>query len=131
MVKLIFADVLEHLTNPWEVVRVAKKHLHPEGSIIASIPNVMHIDTIYHLAIKGYWPYRERGIHDKTHLRFFTWKNIRELFENEGLSIDKVETNYRIVERIHRINRFSKIFALPGIKNYFAFQYLIRACLTK
>jgi 2-polyprenyl-3-methyl-5-hydroxy-6-metoxy-1,4-benzoquinol methylase len=128
---IVFGDVLEHLVNPWAVLSKAATYLHPEGTIIASIPNIRHIDTIYHLVLKGYWPYRDRGIHDRTHLRFFTRRNIVELFENAGLSIETIETNYRIFEKPHRLNRFSKFFAFPGIRNFLAFQYLIRARLSK
>jgi 2-polyprenyl-3-methyl-5-hydroxy-6-metoxy-1,4-benzoquinol methylase len=127
---IIFADVLEHLIDPWATLKAAATHLSSEGTIVASIPNIRHIDTIYNLVIKGYWPYRDRGIHDRTHLRFFTRKNIAELFENAALSIDVIETNYRLVERINEINRFAKFFALPGVKNFLAFQYLIRAHRT-
>jgi 2-polyprenyl-3-methyl-5-hydroxy-6-metoxy-1,4-benzoquinol methylase len=124
---VIFADVLEHLINPWEILRTAATHLSPGGVIIASIPNVRHIDTIYNLVLRGYWPYRERGIHDRTHLRFFTKKNIIELFDYAELSIDIIEVNYRIIEKPHKINRLAKFLALPGISSFFAFQYLIRA----
>lgn len=124
---VIFADVLEHLIDPWATLRAAATHLNPGGTIIASIPNIRHIDTIYNLVIRGYWPYRDRGIHDRTHLRFFTKRNIVELFENAGLSIDIIDTNYRLLERPHRINDFARFFALPGISNFLAFQYLIRA----
>jgi len=74
---IIFGDVLEHLVDPWTTLRLASSYLKPDGYVITSIPNVRHIDTIYNLLIKGYWPYRERGIHDRTHLRFFTKKYYR------------------------------------------------------
>lgn len=124
---IIFADVLEHLVDPWSVLRTAKGYLNSEGIIIASIPNVRHLDTIYHLLVKGYWPYRERGIHDRTHLRFFTKQNIAELFTNAGLTIDTIETNYRILEKPSPLNRFAKFLAFPILKDFLAFQYLIQA----
>jgi len=124
---IIFADLLEHLVDPWVVLRAAVKHLHPEGSIITSIPNIRHLDTLYSLIVRGYWPYRDRGIHDRTHLRFFTKKNITELFESANLEIDTINTNYRIIEKPHGLNRFAKYIAAPGIRNFLAFQYLIRA----
>jgi len=124
---IIFADVLEHLVDPWETLKAASACLSTEGVIITSIPNIRHIDTIYNLVLRGYWPYRDRGIHDRTHLRFFTRKNIDELFEGAGLSIDVVETNYRLLERPSGINRIARFFALPGIRNFLAFQYLVRA----
>ena len=64
----------------WAVLRAAVRYLEPEGVVIASIPNVGHLDTICNLVFRGLWPYRERGIHDRTHLRFFARGNIDELF---------------------------------------------------
>ena len=124
---IIFADILEHLENPWDVLKNAISFLNNEGIIIASIPNVRHYTTIINLVIKGYWPYRERGIHDKNHLRFFALKNIREMFQNAGFKIVRIGRNYRIIERPHWWNRLSKYFALPPFKELLTFQYLIVA----
>jgi len=124
---IIFADILEHLENPWDVLKNVKSFLNNEGIIIASIPNVRHYTTIINLVIKGYWPYRERGIHDKSHLRFFALKNIRDMFQNAGFKIVRIERNYRVIESPHWWNRFSKYFALPPFKELLTFQYLIVA----
>lgn len=128
---IIFADILEHLVDPWTIMKTATSYLKPGGSIITSIPNIRHIDTIYNLLIRGRWPYRNRGIHDWTHLRFFTKKNILELFENTQLTIDSIEANYRIIEKPHGLNRIAKYIAAPGIRNFLAFQYLVRATKQK
>ena len=124
---IIFADILEHLKDPWGVLRKSVKFLADEGIIVASIPNVRHYTTILSLAFAGFWPYRERGIHDRTHLRFFTLRNITEMFENAGLKIVRVERNCGIIERPHRYNRFSKYLACPPFKDLLTFQYLIVA----
>ena len=124
---IIFADVLEHLADPWLTLRRAARLLNPGGRIIASLPNIRHLSTIYHLVVLGYWPYRDRGIHDRTHLRFFTRRNVLELFRSANLEIESVDAKYRLVERPHRINRFAKYFALPGLRGFLAFQYLVTA----
>ena len=124
---IIFADVLEHLPDPWLVLRRAVRLLTPGGRIIASLPNIRHMSTIYHLVVLGYWPYRDRGIHDRTHLRFFTRRNVLELFRSANLEIESVDAKYRLLERPHRINRFAKYFALPGLRGFLAFQYLVTA----
>jgi len=124
---IVFADSLEHLRNPWEVLKKSVDFLDTNGVIIASIPNVRHYSTILSLTIRGYWPYRERGIHDINHLRFFTLKNIEEMFQNAKLKIIKIKRKYRIIERGHPLNRFSTCFALPLIKDLITFQYLIVA----
>jgi len=127
---IIFADILEHLKGPWTVLKNITEVLSEEGVVIASIPNIRHYTTLIDLIFKGIWPYRDRGIHDKTHLRFFTLKNIKEMFGSSGLKINKIERNYRIVERPHPYNKFSRYFALPIIKEFLTFQYLIVARKT-
>lgn len=124
---VIFADVLEHLENPWDVLKRATTFLSDEGVVIASIPNIRHYTTIINLIFRGYWPYRERGIHDKTHLRFFTLKNVKELFRYANLEIIQLQRNYRIIERPHSYNRLSKLFCFPPFREFLVFQYLIVA----
>lgn len=124
---IILADILEHLKNPWDVLKRAKNYLNNEGIIITSIPNVRHYTTIINLVFSGYWPYRERGIHDKTHLRFFTLKNIKTMFNNADMNIISIKRTYRIIERPHQFNRFSKYFAFFPFKEFLTFQYLIVA----
>ena len=124
---IIFADVLEHLKDPWVVLKGTTNFLTDSGFVIISIPNVRHYTTIFNLLFRGNWPYRERGIHDKNHLRFFTFKNIQKMFFNAGLNIIKVKRNYRIIESPSSYNRFSKIFAFYPFKDFITFQYLVVA----
>lgn len=124
---VVLADVLEHLKDPWKVVEEAVEITTPGGLVIACIPNVRHFDTIFNLLFRGRWPYRDRGIHDRTHLRFFTRKNIGELFSSVDINIEKINANYRLIERPSRINRWAKYFALPVLKHFLAFQYIIVA----
>ena len=124
---IIFADLLEHLVDPWTVLGRFVERLDPDGVVVASLPNIRHYTTIRTLLFQGYWPYRDRGIHDRTHLRFFTLRNVRELFASAGLTIRKVDRNYRIIERPHRINRWAPALAWPGLRELIAFQYLVQA----
>ena len=95
---IILADIIEHLIDPWKLVSQCYRILKNDGLIISSIPNIRHISTIFSLVVKGYWPYRDRGIHDKTHLRFFTLKNITQLFEKSNFSIYNISTKIRFFE---------------------------------
>jgi 2-polyprenyl-3-methyl-5-hydroxy-6-metoxy-1,4-benzoquinol methylase len=124
---IIFADLLEHLVDPWTTLDRFVERLAPGGVVVASLPNIRHYTTIRTLLFQGYWPYRDRGIHDRTHLRFFTLRNIRELFESSGLSIRRLDRNYRIIERPHRLNRLAPLLGLPLLRELFAFQYLVQA----
>ena len=91
---VIFADVLEHLVDPWRVLRRAAQLLAPGGVVVASIPNVQNLDVIRRL-LRGRFDYRERGILDRGHLRFFTLHSIRELFAQAGLTLAHVGHRYR------------------------------------
>jgi 2-polyprenyl-3-methyl-5-hydroxy-6-metoxy-1,4-benzoquinol methylase len=91
---VVFADVLEHLVDPWRVLREAVVVLADDGVVVASIPNLQNIDTLWRL-IRGRWEYRERGILDRGHLRFFTLATIRDLFAQAGLTLTHVGRRYR------------------------------------
>lgn len=81
---MIAADILEHLANPWETLVRLKPLLAPDAQVAASIPNVRNALLIAALAVNGRWQYRERGLLDITHLRFFTLEEIRVLFAQTG-----------------------------------------------
>jgi SAM-dependent methyltransferase len=91
---LIFADVLEHLLDPWGVLRRCVSWLSPAGRVVVSVPNVQNLDVIRRLVL-GRWDYRERGILDVGHLRFFTYRSVCRLFDQAGLVIERVEHRYR------------------------------------
>ena len=122
---IIFADILEHLIDPWSTLKSATGYLANDGYIIVSIPNVRFIGTIFNLIIKGDWPYRERGIHDKTHLRFFTLKTIEKMIGYADCKIIQIKRNYRIIDKPHRINKIAKYLALPYVKDFLTYQFLL------
>ena len=95
---VVFGDILEHLIDPWRVLRDAAALLRPEGKVLTSIPNVSHVSTLWCLAVRGRWPYRTRGIHDRTHLRFFTRRTLLELFAQAGLEVEVERRNVRLRE---------------------------------
>lgn len=89
---IIFADVLEHLRNPQYVLLHAVQLLKPNGNILFSIPNIAHNDIILNL-INNKFVYTEEGLLDKTHIHFFTYNSIIEMFQTVGLKnieIDKI-----------------------------------------
>jgi len=86
---ITFNDVLEHLLDPGEVLRIIKPKLSKNGIVIASIPNVRYLSNLYELLIKKDWEYKDSGILDSTHFRFFTQKSMKRMFENAGYKIIK------------------------------------------
>lgn len=94
---IIFADVLEHLVDPWAAVSRARALLAPGGTLVVSIPNVRHHSVVREL-VAGRFDYKDAGVLDRTHLRFFTEATARELIEKGGFAIERVE---RVVEPPH------------------------------
>lgn len=88
---IVFNDILEHLENPCEALRLIKVYLNHEGVVICSIPNIRHYRTFFKLVFKKQWRYENQGVMDKTHLRFFTEKTIREMFNMLDYNILKIK----------------------------------------
>lgn len=72
-------DILEHLINPEELLVKIKKKLNDTGIVIFSIPNIRYVSVLKELLIDKQFRYTNKGIMDKTHLRFFTEKSIKEM----------------------------------------------------
>lgn len=85
---IIFADVLEHLHKPLDVLRMATDRLSDNGSVVISVPNVGHNSVLIDL-LKGKFEYRDSGILDNTHLKFFTYDSLRNMIAEAGLTIVK------------------------------------------
>ena len=80
---ILFADVLEHLRNPEEVLKATGSLLKEDGSVLLSVPNVAHNSIIYGL-LYNQFEYTEFGLLDKTHLRFYTYYSLKELCRKAG-----------------------------------------------
>lgn len=81
---LVMGDVLEHLRDPWAVLKRDAGLLAPDGVLLACIPNVEHWSFAARL-LTGQWRYEETGLFDRTHLRWFTRSGMKEALEAAGL----------------------------------------------
>lgn len=121
---IVFNDVLEHMVDPWEALRQTRAHLEPGGTVVASIPNVRNARTTFDLLVRGSWTYVDMGVLDRTHLRFFTKKTVRSLFQAAGYRVDV----------LHGINplgrsRFPLGHVLPLLLGELAYTgFAVRAC---
>lgn len=86
---LIISEVLEHLTDPWTTLARLATCLKPGAQVYASSPNIAHWSVIKAL-VAGRFDYGEKGVMDRTHLRWFTPSTYRELFEAAGLEVLEV-----------------------------------------
>jgi 2-polyprenyl-3-methyl-5-hydroxy-6-metoxy-1,4-benzoquinol methylase len=83
---VIFADVLEHLINPQEVLIKIKKNLKKNGVIIISLPNIANL-YIRLTLLMGKFDYSDRGILDRDHKLFYTKKTAEMLLKKSNLKI--------------------------------------------
>lgn len=87
---LIISEVLEHLTDPWRVLKALAMCVKPGGQVFASSPNIAHWQVIKSL-LTGRFDYAEQGVMDRTHLRWFTPDSYRAMFEAAGLEVVSIE----------------------------------------
>jgi len=83
---VVLADVVEHLRDSTKLLQCVKESLAPEGLLFVSVPNIANV-TVRLGLLFGVFEYRDRGILDATHLRFFTMRTIRREIENAGFRI--------------------------------------------
>jgi SAM-dependent methyltransferase len=96
---VVFNDVLEHLVDPFTVLDRIKSRLSGQGIVVSSIPNIRYYWVFRELLLHKTWEYEESGILDRTHLRFFTVKSIRNMYERLGYEILRHEGINRMRER--------------------------------
>ncbi len=124
---IIFADVLEHLNDPWKILQKLSKYLKLDGKILASIPNVMHYTVLKDL-INGKWNYEDSGILDKTHLRFFTMSTANQMFLDAGYINIKVNILPKADEEDHKfVEELCRLSDSEQITQFLAYQYLFKA----
>lgn len=81
---IVFADVLEHLYAPEKVLVKCKEFLKEDGSVLVSLPNIAHNAIVMEL-LRDRFSYRQTGLLDNTHIRFFTNSSFLEIVKNCGL----------------------------------------------
>jgi 2-polyprenyl-3-methyl-5-hydroxy-6-metoxy-1,4-benzoquinol methylase len=86
---IVYGDVLEHLNDPLPVLVALDRALAAGGRVMVSVPNVAHLWVRLSLAL-GRWNYADRGILDRTHLRFFTKRTFAALLRDAGLSVEEL-----------------------------------------
>lgn len=124
---IIIGNVFEQLINPTKVLKDLGKYLKNDGYILLSIPNVMNYNIIREL-LKGNWHYKDSGLLDKRSIRFFTKKEIENMFSNCNYKINDIYYSVGFIddkdkEFIEKISSFSGV----NKEEFQTEQYLIKA----
>ncbi|HET9163823.1 MAG TPA: class I SAM-dependent methyltransferase [Solirubrobacterales bacterium] len=122
---VVCADLLEHLADPWSAMRHVRRVLDASGECIVSLPNVRFWTTFTQLGLHGRWPRHSRGVHDRTHLSWFTDADARRLFDDTGFEVRRHAANYRLWdEPWRRGNRIARHLAMGPLEGFLAYQHL-------
>ena len=122
---VVCGDVLEHLINPIAVVQKLKEVMKDNGYLLVSLPNVSHVTVICNLTFFDNWPWRNEGIFDRTHIRWFTRRSFFECMVAEGFESVKEDRNLRLdYKGTSWINRFSKFLDIWPIRRFITYQFL-------
>lgn len=119
---ILCLDVLEHLVNPEKVISYLHTLLAPEGIIIASIPNVRHYSVVFPLVFKNEWEYKNAGVLDSTHLKFFVKKTAVDLMESSGLKLEDLVHSGLFTKKQKILNAIT----FGAIRSFCTLQYLIK-----
>jgi 2-polyprenyl-3-methyl-5-hydroxy-6-metoxy-1,4-benzoquinol methylase len=111
---LVLSEVLEHLADPWAVLRKLRGTLRRGGLVLASSPNVSHYAVVLMLS-RGDWALTDCGLMDRTHLRWFTPRTYREMFESCGYCVNVVREHQPLTRRAELLSfltfgRFRHLF---------------------
>lgn len=129
---LVFADSLEHMSASDQVLRRLLSYLQPGGYVVLSVPNIRHYDISGPLLRDGTFTYQDAGILDRTHLRFYTYRELETLLEDMGLNwealdgaidVSDPETFERTVAAVGLLGGDEEAFRSEGA----VIRYLIRA----
>lgn len=129
---ILLMDVLEHLNDPESIILKIKPYLKKKGKIIISVPNIAHASTRLML-LKGNFTYTNKGIMDKTHLKFFTQKSLVGMLRSTKCKIKKIiPTNgmtkvpflYKITDRLPVSWQYKIVCRFPRL---FAYQFVVSA----
>lgn len=125
---ILCLDVLEHLVDPWSVVKKLTPLLASGGVFIASIPNIRHYSAWGDIVMNGKFEYQDAGIMDRTHMRFFTRQSIIGLATCSGLKLDHIE-DLHYIKKKHwwKPKNILKNAVRMLQPEFTAIQYLVRA----
>ena len=109
---IIFADVLGHLLRPEEIITFYKKYLKKNGKIIVSLPNIGFL--LYRVKLLfGKFEYKDIGVMDKTHVKFYTFSTMKQLFDRVGLRIISYKKHNEVPARLFLLQILKEI--IPGL----------------
>jgi 2-polyprenyl-3-methyl-5-hydroxy-6-metoxy-1,4-benzoquinol methylase len=117
---VMFLDILEHLVDPWRVLREAVAKMKSGATVIVSLPNVRFAGVSLKLLLNGEWTLQDEGVLDRTHLRFFTRETGAELVRSAMLEL---KSGVALVHNSRKY-RYLNFITLGGLRDLLSAQNL-------
>ena len=77
---------LEHISDPWYVLKKFSRYLRMGGKVVAEVPNVQSWECLYRI-LTGDFPYVSGGTWDYRHIRWYTLKSLSDMAFVAGMRI--------------------------------------------
>lgn len=117
---ILLPDVLEHLYEPYALLKRLRGVLASTGYIVLSIPNIRNYGVLKKLILRDRWDYGDSGILDRTHIRFFTKRSFLASLVKEGVGAD-------VLSYAPNLEKYGGLFKyLPYLKNFFVCQHVFK-----
>ncbi len=134
---VLLLDVLEPLYDPWRALVRIRGWLAPGTRVIASVPNIRNLATLSRIAA-GDFEYEANGVLDITHVRFFTRATLRDLFEQTGYEVRRLDplTQPALVDQVVADRRPGRVDtrslsvryrSFEELEDLYALQYVVDA----
>lgn len=130
---IVLADVLEHLPNPAATLAALRARLQPDGCVVLSLPNIRHLSALYAIYLHGRFPQRDRGIFDRTHLRWYTLADAHAMLASQQLEVRQASYALRLGDqgggRLNRwLNRLPPaVKRLAPVRELLTYQFCLQA----
>ena len=125
---IVFADVLEHLKNPKEVLRRTWPYLKEDGKVLISIPNIAHNDILANLYMNKF-EYTDTGLLDNTHIHFWAYQDLcpfiagtgYRIIDLDGTFVSAFDTEQKILVNNEQLRNIRSILSNRPLGTVFQF----------
>lgn len=132
---MLACDVLEHLIAPDTTLTALRRLAEPAARLIVSMPNIAYAGVLASLRL-GQFDYAEKGLLDRTHMRFFTRSSLAKTLMTCGWGPDRWEGNRLPVERSefvwhwHQLGEAQRAALIAGAEDFDVYQWMAVAAPT-
>lgn len=113
----VVAELLEHVFDPVEVLGFVSQTLQEKGEVIITTPNFLTWANRLKMLF-GFFRYTEQGLLDFGHIRFFTYRYLKQVLTEAGFNVIK-ERHIIFPGKLTRILKY-----WPSL---FATQFVVKA----